>query len=173
MKLHTYLLLVLIAGATVAFTGCKEQYLTGYFDKETFVDSCAWKRPVDTRYSPDEAYMDSLQQLQGTYQAVLFVGTWCNSSEKWVARFLAIEPQLPINDLQIISVDTTKKDSLGLWQTYAVDSVPTFIFYEQERELGRIIVKPYRKNIFHKRNLEKHLYAILQRGEANATAAER
>jgi hypothetical protein len=71
---------------------------------------------------------------------------------------MAIQSYLPIQNIQIISVDTTKKDSLKWYQTYQVDSIPMFVFLESgtQNEIGRLKVKPY------KRKLEKTLYLNLK-----------
>lgn len=139
--------------------GCKKnQYLKGYYSWNEFVDSCQWKVKVNEKYKPDSTYLDSLKQLNVPMDLKLFLGTWCSDSRKWVPKFMAIQSYLPIQNIQIISVDTTKKDSLKWYQTYQVDSIPMFIFLEAgtNNEIGRLKVKP------HKRKLEKTLYYKLK-----------
>ncbi len=136
----------------------KNQYLRGYYSWSEFSDSCQWKVKVNEKYKPDSTYLDSLKRLNVPMDLKLFLGTWCSDSRKWVPKFMAIKSYMPIQDMQIISVDTTKKDSLKWFQTYQVDSIPMFIFFEAgtQNEIGRLKVKPY------KRKLEKTLYFNLK-----------
>lgn len=136
----------------------KNQYLRGYYSWSEFSDSCQWKVKVNEKYKPDSTYLDSLKRLNVPMDLKLFLGTWCSDSRKWVPKFMAIKSYMPIQDMQIISVDTSKKDSLKWYQTYQVDSIPMFIFLEAgtQNEIGRLKVKPY------KRKLEKTLYFNLK-----------
>ncbi|GIV43514.1 MAG: hypothetical protein KatS3mg035_0637 [Bacteroidia bacterium] len=136
----------------------KNQYLRGYYSWSEFSDSCQWKVKINEKYRPDSTYLDSLKRLNVPMDLKLFLGTWCSDSRRWVPRFMAIQSYLPIQNIQIISVDTTKKDSLKWYQTYQVDSIPMFVFLESgtQNEIGRLKVKPY------KRKLEKTLYLNLK-----------
>lgn len=138
-------------------SSCKNQYLTGTYSREEFIQQCKWKRSVNDHYKPrNPEYLDSLARLPKDVDVKLFLGTWCSDSRKWVPRFFKIQAQLPVRKLEIIAVDTTKKDTQQLYKTYKVDSVPTFLFFRNEQWIGRLNVKP------HKRRLEKHLYQILK-----------
>lgn len=52
-------------------------------------------------------------------------------------------------------IDESKLDSAGLAAKYKIEFVPTFIFFRDGKELGRIVEKP------DKRNLEKHVLEIV------------
>ncbi len=149
------LLLACFATLLLCHFSCKDYYITGYYDKEGWIDTCGWKRPVAYGYKPDEEYMDKLRTIEEPFDIKMFTGTWCNASEKYGSRLLLIEPELPVNDFQIISVDTTKLDPKGLFEKYDVDSIPVVVFERNGQELGRINGKP------HKRNLERHMWRIL------------
>jgi|YNPMSStandDraft_2_1061718.scaffolds.fasta_scaffold00119_22 hypothetical protein len=142
----------------IFFESCKNQYLRGYYSWEEFADSCQWKVKINEKYKPDSVYLDSLKRLNVPMDLKLFLGTWCSDSKKWVPKFMAIKSYLPIQNLEIIAVDTTKKDSLKLYQVYKMDSIPLFVFLESgtTNEIGRLKVKPY------KRKLEKTLYLNLK-----------
>jgi thiol-disulfide isomerase/thioredoxin len=143
-------------------TACKNHYLRGYYSRAEFLDSCRWQHPVDTRYRAQAQWMDSLRSIpHDSAEVILFLGTWCSDSRKLVPKFLALQDSLPIRQLQIVAVDTTKRDSMGLHQLYRVDSVPTFIFFRAEREVGRLRVKPPKRK-GQSRNLERELYYILR-----------
>ncbi|MBK9447841.1 MAG: thioredoxin family protein [Bacteroidetes bacterium] len=53
-----------------------------------------------------------------------------------------MKADLPISTVEIISVDTTKKDEKKLAQAVGLKKIPTFIFYQGGDEIGRIVEKP-------------------------------
>lgn len=157
--LHRYTFFCSVISLLLFSESCKKnQYLKGYYPWEEFADSCQWKVKINEKYKPDSTYLDSLKRLNVPMDLKLFLGTWCSDSRKWVPKFMAIKSYMPIKAIQIISVDTTKKDSLKWYQLYRVDSIPMFIFFESgtQNEIGRLKVKPY------KRKLEKTLYLNLK-----------
>lgn len=140
--------------------GCKEkQYLVGYYHWEDFQKACRWEEFVDADYKPSQAWMDSLATLKGRapVRVQLFLGCYCGDSKKWVPRFYQLMPTLPVGEVEIISVDTTKKDEKNLAGLVGLKKIPTFIFWDGSTELGRIVEKPK------KGRLEKNLYQILKK----------
>lgn len=151
---------LLLAAALILAWGCKEkQYLVGYYDWSRFQQECRWETFVDTDYQPDAAWMDSLATLKqrDPVRVQLFLGCYCGDSKKWVPRFYKLMPELPVSGVEIISVDTTKKDEKNLAAMAGVKKIPTFIFMDGDKELGRIVEKPR-----HGR-LEKNVYHILKK----------
>lgn len=140
-------------------TSCHKQYLTGYFTWDEFRQKAEWKTFVDEKYKPSAKYMDSLATVRDRepVNVRLFLGTYCPDSKRWIPRFYKIKDQLPLAEVEIISVDTTKKDEKMLAQQSGLKKIPTFIFYNQSgKELGRIVEKP-------KGGLEKRLYEVLKK----------
>jgi hypothetical protein len=140
--------------------GCKEkQYLVGYYNWDKFQKECHWDTFVDQKYEPKASWMDSLSTLKGRnpVQVQLFLGCYCGDSKKWVPRFYKLMPDLPVAGVEIISVDTTKKDEKNLAAMAKVEKIPTFIFLDGSTEIGRIVEKPK------KGRLEKNLYRILKK----------
>jgi len=149
------LLLLALVGASL-LTSCKNYYLRGYYTRDEFIRECRWKHPVAEKYQPKPPYGDSLRLVRDSFDVKLFLGTWCSDSRKWVPRFFQLQPMLPVRRLEIISVDTTKKDERKLCAAYKIDSLPTFVFLRQGQIGSRLVEKPY------KRKLEKELYRILK-----------
>lgn len=150
----------LLLAALGMIWGCKDkQYLVGYYDWSRFQSECRWETFVDDKYKPNAAWMDSLSTLKDRdpVRVQLFLGCYCGDSKKWVPRFYKLMPDLPVAGVEIISVDTTKKDEKNLAAMAGVKKIPTFIFWEGNKELGRIVEKPKHGRI------EKNLYQILKR----------
>lgn len=148
-----------IAALLFSLTGCKQkQYLVGYYDWNGFSQECRWEHFSDEKYKPNARWMDSLATVKDRtpVNVQLFLGCYCGDSKKWVPRFHDMMPDLPVASLEIISVDTTKKDEKGLAALAKVEKIPTFIFLDGQKEIGRIVEKPK------KGSLEKNLYHILK-----------
>ena len=137
-------------------SGCNDKkYLVGYYDDyASYQEVCKWEKFVDEKYTPRDRWVDSLRTLDvdRPLHMRLFLGTYCGDSKKWVPRFFALQDELPQMDLLIVSVDTTKKDARGLYKEVDLDKIPTFVLYDGENEVGRIVEKPrgrLEKNLFH------------------------
>lgn len=146
--------------ALMMMVSCKQkQYLVGYYDWSQFQKECHWESFVDEKYEPSRKWMDSLMTVKdrNPVKVQLYLGCYCGDSKKWVPRFYGLMPELPVADVEIISVDTTKKDEKGLAALANVEKIPTFIFLEGSKEIGRIVEKPK------KGSLEKNLYLILKK----------
>lgn len=143
----------------VGFWGCKNQYLTGKMSYESFAKDCEWKDFEGTRTKPRlPEYVDSLRTVRDSFDMLLVMGTWCNDSRRWVRHFNRVKPMLPLRELEILGVDTTKRDPYEYYRMFAFDSIPVFIFFRHGQEIGRIKVKPRKP----KRSLERDMYHILK-----------
>ncbi len=140
---------------------CKEkQYLVGYYDYAGFSADCHWDHFTDEKYNPRERWLDSLKTLEisDSVNVQLFLGCYCGDSKKWVPRFFDLKASVPIGEVNIISVDTTKRDEKNLAKLAGIEKIPTFIFFQGSTEVGRIVEKP-------KGGLEKRLFHLLKKCE--------
>ena len=85
----------------------------------------------------------------------IFMGTWCEDSQREVPRFLNILNYLNVEDYEIIGLDKNKKSPHKFEKGMNIHHVPTFIIYQNEKEINRIIESPIK-------SLEKDLVDILQ-----------
>lgn len=147
--------------AVLVIWGCKEkQYLVGYYDYAGFQKECRWDHFSDPKYKPSKRWSDSLATINSkdSLSMKIFLGCYCGDSKKWVPRFFDLKPKLPIGQVDIISVDTTKKDEKMMAQAVGLKKIPTFILYQGSSEIGRIVEKP-------KGGLEKSLFMLLKKCE--------
>ena len=142
----------------LSLCSCHKQYLRGYYSRETFFSACEWKTKVDSNYKAQPRWMDSLETLKCRPDVRIYLGTYCPDSKKWVPRFFALQDSLPVGNLSIISVDTTKKDEKGLAIADSIKKIPTFIFLKEGKEISRITEKP-------KGRLEKALFREIKKCE--------
>lgn len=95
-------------------------------------------------YSPDTSALHLLIPGMNFITIKLIMGTWCSDSKEQVPRFYKILDLLKFdyNNLALICVDRTKA-APGIDLTpLNISLVPTFIFYRNSKEIGRIVETP-------------------------------
>lgn len=85
----------------------------------------------------------------------IFLGTWCSDSRREVPRFYNIMSFLNVTNIKTIGLDREKKSPKNLEKGMNIHHVPTFILYQNGKEVNRIIETPIE-------SLEKDLIAIIQ-----------
>jgi len=106
-------------------------------------------------YQPVDSVVAQLKSRIGGLKCVIVLGTWCGDSKEQVPRFFKIIDQTgaSFNKLQLYCVNRQKEaPGMELKTTYNIEKVPTFIFFRDETEIGRIIETP--KTILEKDMLE-------------------
>ncbi|MEM7087748.1 MAG: thioredoxin family protein [Bacteroidota bacterium] len=117
-------------------------------------------------HSLDTATVQNIEPILSSKTIKVFMGTWCEDSQKLVPALFKI---LDIADydyskLEMIAVDHDKKTPDGLEAGYDIAYVPTVIFFENGKELNRIVeyeIETLEKDIFKIVNEEpyKNVYA--------------
>ncbi len=95
-------------------------------------------------YKADEATLKQLAGKLNDIEVTVVMATWCGDSKEWVPRFYKIMDNLdfPYKNLTLICVDRSKKAPGTHVDTLKIELVPTFIFYRNKTELGRIVEVP-------------------------------
>lgn len=90
----------------------------------------------------------------------IVLGTWCPDSRREVPGFMRIMDVwgFPAEKITFIGVDNAKLSPVGEYEKLNIQKVPTFIFYKNNIELGRIIETPVT-------SLEQDMVNILNRNE--------
>lgn len=116
----------------------------------------SWYETNREAYAPEEASLKSLKALLKDTRILLIMGTWCKDSRREVPRFVSILEAVnyPLDEVEVIAVDRDKTTPENFEQGLELIQVPTFIFYKENRELGRIVEFPIN-------SLESDMLAIL------------
>jgi hypothetical protein len=95
-------------------------------------------------YVPESAALNEIQPLLKNKTITIVLGTWCGDSREQLPHFLKTTDasSLDKKNITFICVDRAKKAENDLLENLDIDRVPTFIIYDDEKELGRIIEKP-------------------------------
>ena len=153
-KLLTLLILMLSIQAGAQELNKKMQ--DTYRNKEIMINNCTresvcnfpeFKTMYDAMYdsyTPDAATMTALKPLMQGVKITIVMGTWCGDSKLQVPHFYKMTDQLGITEqeMTLICVDGQKKAENGLIDNMNIDRVPTFIFYKEGQEIGRIVESP-------------------------------
>lgn len=107
-------------------------------------------------YKPNQEILTQLKKYIYDCQIVLVLGTWCHDSQQQVPRFYKLLDELHYNTSAItnICVDKNKNAEGTSVNTLNIERVPTFIFFKDDKEIGRIIETP-------NTSLEEDTYHIL------------
>lgn len=77
------------------------------------------------------------------FDVIVFLGTWCPDSREHVPKFIRIMDEAGVSEKHIKLVGLDRDKTLkGLTDKYNITRVPTFIFFENGKEIGRIVEHP-------------------------------
>ncbi|MFL6247809.1 MAG: HEAT repeat domain-containing protein [Thermoanaerobaculia bacterium] len=99
-------------------------------------------------YKPDVTVLEMIKPLVREGDRVeVFMGTWCDDSQREVPKFLRITDDLKSQfgvDLPVrfVAVDKSKQQPAKLLEGKSLQKVATFIYYRDGQELGRIEERP-------------------------------
>jgi thiol-disulfide isomerase/thioredoxin len=112
-------------------------------------------------YSYNPQSVDTLKGINKEGLSVKIVlGTWCPDSRREVPRFMRVLQGIgfPADKVSLIGVDNMKISPIDNYEALGIERVPTFIFYKNNIEAGRIIENPVT-------SLEQDMVNILTRSE--------
>ena len=119
-----------------------------------------WFKEGFSKYQPDMKTLALLENDLANYSIKIFMGTWCGDSKRELPKFYKILEAInfPKARLLTVAVDYAKpnykKSPGGEEKGLNIVKVPTFIFYNQGKEVNRIIEFPVV-------SFEKDIQAIL------------
>lgn len=120
--------------------------VVGICDRTVFADTnFSWW--YNSEYNNYEVNQDSVAGLKEKLENVtidIVFGTWCSDSRREVPRFLKILDELKYDfkNLTMYAVDRKKEAEETKVKELEIKLVPTFIFYRDAKEIGRIIETP-------------------------------
>lgn len=160
---------VLLALVTICFLSCSIQKeltatknkrgdLVGFASKDSFSNEPynTWFTRNFDNYSIDSIAIKGLKESLKKVEIKGFMGTWCGDSKREVPHFYKILEAADFNfkNLQLITVNRSKKTPNNLQKGYNIIRVPTFILYREGKEIGRYVE-------YARESLEKDMLAIV------------
>ncbi|WP_430409860.1 thioredoxin family protein [Kordia sp.] len=136
--------------------------LTGIQSREAIATAPydSWFGATYAVYSVDKETLDTVKPLTNDVKIKIFMGTWCEDSQREVPHFYKIADVLKLDEknIELITVDEEKETPEHLEDGFNITNVPTFIFFKDGKEINRIVEFPVT-------SLEKDMLHILS-GEA-------
>lgn len=121
--------------------------LIGYTTREAFNDTSFswWWNSAYQMYEVDSTTAEKLKPELKDVNIEVVMGTWCSDSRREVPRFYKLLDKIgyPAEKVTLINVDRNKHGKGSEVDSLNIDFVPTFIFYKNGKELGRIVETPY------------------------------
>jgi thiol-disulfide isomerase/thioredoxin len=168
MKIYLGILLLLSAlpvlGQDVNFIS-KDPFngkpmLLGFCTREAFNDTSFswWFNSEYKMYEVDSTTLAKISDKIKNTEITIIMGTWCSDSRTLVPEFYKILDYLnyPSDKVKLVNIDRDKKGRDDETDGLNIRLVPTFIFYHNGKELGRIIESPAE-------TLEKDMAIILNK----------
>lgn len=112
--------------------------------KQLYFDYPAWQK-IEDEYNPDINIINQLQEIKNSCDVHIFLATWCGDSRREVPRFFKIIKEASIAERMKITmwaVDRKLTLDNGLAKKSKIERVATFIFYNKNIEIGRIVETP-------------------------------
>ena len=134
------LILLIVTPQSLEATADRYQYPLGDISKaELLARHEVFKRNYDTYEAPG-----GIDGLPADLEVKILFGTWCHDSEREVPRMLKLLAVSGVKEdnISLISLDIRKEEPEGRAKALDVRFTPTFIFFSDDVELGRIIERP-------------------------------
>ena len=159
---HLFLFCTLIIGCAGRISSnqpklvYEDGYHFGHLNKSIIQehDAYTWFPKQYDNYQPMLERIDT-NALNET-NIVVFMGTWCHDSKREVPRLYKILDEINYDyaKFEIIGLKNNKTGYFKDYSNFNVKNTPTIIFFQNKREIGRIIEKP-------KKSLESDIQKIL------------
>lgn len=96
----------------------------------------------------DPQLVAALKRVDTPFEVVCYLGSWCGDSRRGVPPFVRMleAAENPHIRLKLIGVDRRKADPEDTAPALDIQRVPTFLIYENDREIGRLIEFPLTDN---------------------------
>ncbi len=109
-------------------------------------------------YKPNTALVKKIAEKIDKVKITIVFGSWCGDSKIQVPRFYKILDKAHYNEnnIRLIAVDRSLRAMTVNISDLNIQRIPTFIIYQGDKELGRIVESP-------KKSLEKDLLKILKK----------
>ncbi|REE80820.1 thiol-disulfide isomerase/thioredoxin [Lutibacter oceani] len=120
--------------------------LIGIANKDSFLQEPYnnWFTPNYEGYTLNEEVISALKPLLKNITIKAFMGTWCGDSKQQTPILYKIldNTDFNYNNLELVTVNRSKKTPDNLQEGFNIIRVPTFIFYKNGKEIGRFVEYP-------------------------------
>lgn len=129
--------------------------LVGQINRQALSD-LSWYKKNYSSYTPEQTSLEALQDSLNDIEIKVFMGTWCHDSQRESPRLFKVldTAAYDLDNLSLIALDRTKKTPNEYEVGQDIQRTPTFIFFKDDIEIGRIVETP-------RESLEKDMLKIV------------
>jgi thiol-disulfide isomerase/thioredoxin len=114
-------------------------------DKTEILKTEGWNQHYIT-YEPDSSIIEVLKsKVEDNLKIDVYLAFWCSDSQRNVPLFLKIVDQIGSANLKVNYYKVERKptkETKYFVEKFKIERVPTFIFYRDGKEIGRIVENP-------------------------------
>jgi thiol-disulfide isomerase/thioredoxin len=145
MKSIFTIISLLVIGSCGIFKNKTTMILNGRATQEILTNKhYAWFTEEYNSYKANKELINQLKPLKEDLKVLIVAGTWCGDTQRELPRFFKIANQIgiPAENIEMIMVNEKKQSAAFNISVIQVTNIPTFIFFKDGKEQGRIIEKP-------------------------------
>lgn len=118
--------------------------LIGQISKEQLKDFAPWYSENYQYHELDEKLIKNFKKALKKYDIEIFMGTWCSDSHREVPAFFRIleTGDYPLKKVKLYAVNRKMETDLNAEKGKNITHVPTFVFYQNGKEVARIVESP-------------------------------
>ena len=146
-RLFTFAAALILAGNLTAQpieidTATNKRILVGPVAQSSIADSI-WYRKNYSEAEISQKQLKVINKLSEQVSVEVYFGTWCSDSRYWVPAFIGlIDKTILADKIELIAVPRSKKTKETAKLDEIIELVPTFVFWRDGKELGRIVETP-------------------------------
>lgn len=145
MKSIFTIISLLVIGSCGIFKNKTTMILNGRATQEILTNKhYSWFTEEYNSYKANKELINQLKPLKEDLKVLIVAGTWCGDTQRELPRFFKIanEMGIPAANIEMIMVNESKQSAAFNISVIQVTNIPTFIFFKDGKEQGRIIEKP-------------------------------
>lgn len=129
--------------------------LLGAFNRDLLFEKFPSFQKSYQEYNPSIEIINKISQLHPSVDVLIVLGTWCPDSRQHVGEFFKVIDKANLKwDILLIGIDRHKIYPRKVIDRFHIERVPTFVFFKDRNEIGRIIEHP-------KNSMEKDILELL------------
>lgn len=128
-----------------------DKMLLGGVSKEAFLKApfSEWYVTEYEKYQPNSEKIKEIKSKLNKYTVEVFIGTWCEDCRTHYPHFIKILDEAKFSEKRLVTyaVNESKKSFYSEEMGKDIRFLPTFIFYKNGKEVGRIVESPVSESL--------------------------
>ena len=111
--------------------------------KPSYITDSIWYKENYNAALVKAKQLKIINKKSGDVTVEVYFGTWCSDSRYWVPAFIGLMDKTDLaKKIDLIALSRSKKTKETARLKEIIDKVPTFVFWRDGKEIGRIVETP-------------------------------